>query len=194
MDQGGQECRQVDSALLPDLPGKPRSSATLRLGVQPRELPPPAGTSKERAAVVADHAEGEARQDRCHGHPARQVRDVPAGGSRRAPTTLRFDPQTDRQTEPVARSVSVRLATLAQARLRRRLLAYARERLCTDGKKDGISCSKRTKRPVQSHPTPPVDGMAAGGDTFSATIGREAFRGMVIWEIPVRRNRLGDKR
>ena len=46
MDQGGQECRQVDSALLPDLPGKPRSSATLRLGVQPQELPPPAGTSK----------------------------------------------------------------------------------------------------------------------------------------------------
>ena len=46
MHQGGQECRQVDSALLPDLPGKPRSSATLRLGVQPQELPPPAGTSK----------------------------------------------------------------------------------------------------------------------------------------------------
>jgi hypothetical protein len=27
--------------------------------------------------------------------------------------------------------------------------------------------------------------MAAGGDIFSATIGREAFRGIVIWEIPV---------
>jgi hypothetical protein len=28
--------------------------------------------------------------------------------------------------------------------------------------------------------------MAAGGDTFRATTGREAFRGMVIWEIPVK--------
>ena len=40
----------------------------LRVGLQPREvpreLPPPAGTSNERAAVVADHVEGEARQDR----------------------------------------------------------------------------------------------------------------------------------
>ncbi|MEN9665031.1 MAG: hypothetical protein RLZZ326_1394 [Planctomycetota bacterium] len=70
----------------------------LCLGLQPRELPPPAGTSKVCPAVVADHAEGEARQDRCQGHPARQVRDVPAGGSRCAPTTLRFHPRTDRQT------------------------------------------------------------------------------------------------
>lgn len=54
----------------------------LRHGLQPRELPPPAGTSKERAAVVADHAEGEACQDRRQGHLARQVRDVPVGGSR----------------------------------------------------------------------------------------------------------------
>ena len=58
----------------------------------------PAGTSKKRAAVVADHAEGEARQDRCQGHPARQVRDVPACGSRRTSTTLRFDPRADQQT------------------------------------------------------------------------------------------------
>ena len=49
------------------------------------------------SSVVANHAEGEARQDRCQGHPARQVRDVPAGGSRRATTTLCFDPRTDRQ-------------------------------------------------------------------------------------------------
>ena len=70
----------------------------LRVGLQPRELPLPAGTSKERAAVVADHAEREARQDRCQGHPARQGRDVPTGGSRRAPTTLRLDPREDRQT------------------------------------------------------------------------------------------------
>ncbi len=98
MDQRGQECRQVDSASLPDPPGKPCSSATLRLSVQRRELPPPACTSKRRAAVVADYAEGEARPDRCQGHPARQVRDAPACGSRRTSTTLRSDPQADRQT------------------------------------------------------------------------------------------------
>ena len=45
------------------------------------------------------------------------------GGIRRAPATLRFDPQTDRQTLPVARSVSVRLATFPQARWRRTVLA-----------------------------------------------------------------------
>ena len=44
-------------------------------------------------------------------------------------------------------SVPVRLATLAQAKLTRRLLAYARERLCTHGRKDGFPCSKRAKRP-----------------------------------------------
>ena len=42
----------------------------------------------------------------------------------------------------------------------------------------------QTPRPIAPGP-PPVDGMAAGGDSFRATIGREAFRGMVIWEIPV---------
>ena len=39
----------------------------------------------------------------------------------------------------------------------------------------------QTPRPIAP---PPVDSMAAGGDTFRATIGPEAFRGMVIWEIP----------
>jgi hypothetical protein len=90
--------------------------------------------------------------------------------------------------------VSVWLATLAQARLRRRLLAYARERLCTNGKKDGFPHSKRAKRPSNLTRPPPVDGMAAGLDTFRATIGPEAFRGMVIWEIPAKRSPEGQRR
>ena len=46
---------------------------------------------KDTATEVAMQASGP-------WHPARQVRDVATGGSRRAPTTLRFDPRTDRQT------------------------------------------------------------------------------------------------
>ena len=48
----------------------------------------------------------------------------------------------------------------------------------------------QTPRPIA--PALPVDGMAAGGDTFRATIGREVFRGMVIWEIPAKRSSADD--
>ena len=43
----------------------------------------------------------------------------------------------------------------------------------------------QTPRPIARGP-PLVDGMAAGWNTFRATVGPEAFRGMVIWEIPVK--------
>ena len=65
------------------------------------------------------------------------------------------------------------------------MLADARERFCADGEKrtefharNGPNAPSNRTRP------PPVDGMAAGVDTFRTTIGREAFRGMFIWEIP----------
>ena len=131
----------------------------LRVGLQPRELPPPAGTSKERAAVVADHAEGEARQDRCQGHPARRVRDVPACGSRRTSTTLRFDPRAVRIRPLCVRPVShARTGGMEEQDTGVCEGATLQPRR----KKARIPCSKRTKRPVQSHSAPPVDGMAAG--------------------------------
>ncbi len=65
-----------------------------------------------RDAVIA---EGESRQDRCQGHSARQVNDVPGGGGRRAPTTPCYVPQMDREHREVADTVSIWFATLIQA-------------------------------------------------------------------------------
>jgi hypothetical protein len=79
-------------------PARPSGQTTLVCNSLPWR--PNSGTSsagwhfQSASGSGRDHAEGEARQDRCQCHPARQVRDVPAGGSRRAPPTLRFDPRT----------------------------------------------------------------------------------------------------
>ena len=43
VDQGGQECDQVDEALLPHIQGQPDSLATVRAGLQPGEFPAAAG-------------------------------------------------------------------------------------------------------------------------------------------------------
>jgi len=84
--------------------------------------------------------------------------------------------------------VSVRLATLAQARLRRRLLAYARERLCTHGEKRTESHAQRGPHgQLNRTKTTSVDGLAAGRQTSEFTIRPGAFRGMAIWEIRVKR-------
>jgi hypothetical protein len=47
-----------------------------------------------------------------------------------------------------------------------------------------ISMLETGKTPRSIALGPPVDGMTAARDAFRATIGPEAFRGMVIWEIP----------
>ena len=122
---------------------------------------------EKRAAMVANHAEGVDSQDWCQGHPARQVRDIPTGGSRRAPTTLVFHPRTDRQTPASTRTVSIRLTALPQSGWRTTVLAYATERLAPTAKKGW--------NPMLNRP-----------NAQSKHTGPGAFRGMAIWEIPIR--------
>ncbi len=70
---------EVDAAKLPRLRGLPGPVAALRAGVQPGQLPAAAGLAPQRSALDADHAAGEADQDRCEGRPPCPVRDVPDG-------------------------------------------------------------------------------------------------------------------
>ena len=55
----------------------------LRPGVQPRELPPPAGAAEADPALVDDYASGEANQDRREGSSSCAIHGLPDGGSRR---------------------------------------------------------------------------------------------------------------
>jgi len=77
VDQGRQERRQMDEALLPDVQRQPSSVATVCVGLQPGQLSAAAGFAETSAALVADDAAGKAHQDRSEGNTARQVRDVP---------------------------------------------------------------------------------------------------------------------
>ena len=52
MDQGGQERREVDEALLPHVQGQPDAVATVRLGLQPGELPTATGAAATRGRVT----------------------------------------------------------------------------------------------------------------------------------------------
>ena len=81
MDQGGQVRAQVDEALLPHVPGQPDSSAALRPGLQPRQLPAQAGFAETGATLVTDDAAGKADQDRSEDRATRPLRDVPDGRS-----------------------------------------------------------------------------------------------------------------
>ncbi len=84
MDQGGQVCRQVDAAVVPELQRQTGAASTIRPGVQPRKLPTPVGVAEVGEALVADHAAQDADQDRSKGRPAFQVRDFSDGRSRGA--------------------------------------------------------------------------------------------------------------
>jgi len=77
VDQRGQERRQMDKALLPNLQGQPDAIAAFRLGLQSGELPASFGPSSRCQALVADDAARETGQDRSEGNAALEVRDVP---------------------------------------------------------------------------------------------------------------------
>ena len=64
VDQGRQERRQVDQALLPHVQEQPGPLANLRVGLQRGQLPTAIGPAKASTALVADDAAGEADQDR----------------------------------------------------------------------------------------------------------------------------------
>jgi Transposase DDE domain group 1 len=91
VDQGGQECGEVDATELPRLRGQPGAAAAIRSGVQPGKLPAAIGIARWRKALVADHATGEANHDRCEGGVVRAVHSVPDGGGRGSPRAVSVD-------------------------------------------------------------------------------------------------------
>src|SRR5262245_7614873 len=109
VDQGRQECGEVDQAVVPALQGQRGAVATVRPGRQPGQLPAATGAAQADPGLGADDAAGEADQDRGQGGCPRQVRHLPAGGSRRPAAVVRDASGADR---PVAAGGSpwVRLA------------------------------------------------------------------------------------
>ena len=80
MDQGRQERRQMDAAVLSRLCGQPGAAATVRAGLQPGQLPAAGGIAPGDASLDVDDVAGETDQDRGEGcAPFREDR-LPDGG------------------------------------------------------------------------------------------------------------------
>ena len=63
VDQRGQVCAEVDSAVLPSVRGQPGASVSVHPGVQPGELPAPVMSAQRGQALVAEERPGQADQD-----------------------------------------------------------------------------------------------------------------------------------
>ena len=63
VDQRGEVRAELDSAVVPSVRGQPGASVSVRLGVQPWELPSPAVSAQGGQALVAEERAGEADQD-----------------------------------------------------------------------------------------------------------------------------------
>ncbi len=63
MDQGGQECGEVDAAVVPRIRRQQGPTASLRPGLQPWELPSTAGPAARDQALDPDNDSGEIDQD-----------------------------------------------------------------------------------------------------------------------------------
>ena len=64
VDQGGQERRQVDEAVVPAVQGQRDAAAVVRPGLQPGQLPSATGAAQADHRLDADDAAGEVDQDR----------------------------------------------------------------------------------------------------------------------------------
>ena len=91
-DQGGQARDPLDASELPWLRRQPGAAATACAGVQPGQLPAPAGAAAECEAVVAHDAARQADQDRCEDGSSRPIRHVSTGRGRSAASAVPGDP------------------------------------------------------------------------------------------------------
>src|SRR5271157_3481181 len=100
MDQGRQECGEVDAAVVPRLRRQQGATASLRPGLQPWELPSTAGPAARNQALDPDNDSGEIDQDRGKGRPSRPPGDLPTGRGGGTPEVVPGDPVCNRQTAP----------------------------------------------------------------------------------------------
>ena len=115
MDQGRQECGEVDAAELPRLRGQPGSASVVRLGIQPGQLPASAGAAPFGEALVTDDAAGEAGQDRREGRHARAVRGLPDGRGGRAQAAVPGDPGSHSTVAPACDGAAMTAGTVETA-------------------------------------------------------------------------------
>ena len=85
MGEAGKEALQIgfDRSIKLAFHGQSGAASTVRVGVQPGQLPASVGAACERTALDADHVAGQADQDRREGGASRTVCDIPTdrGGS-----------------------------------------------------------------------------------------------------------------
>src|SRR5262245_42383861 len=80
VDQGRQECGEVDEAVVPAVQGQRGAVATVRLGLQPGQLPAATGAAQADPGLDADDVAREVDQDRGQGGEALEVHLFPVGG------------------------------------------------------------------------------------------------------------------
>lgn len=95
MDRGRQERDEVDPIVVLSVRRQSGAPATLRAGIQLRELPPPSGATEGGGAVIADNATGEVDQDRGECGTTCPVCDFPDGGGSRVTRAFSCHPGTD---------------------------------------------------------------------------------------------------
>src|SRR5271170_7488506 len=86
VDQGRQECGQMDPPVLPRLCGQPGAAAPVRTRLQPGQLPAAGGAAASGAALDIDDVAGETDQDWCEGRasfPEDRLSDGGSGGAAR---------------------------------------------------------------------------------------------------------------
>ena len=107
--------------------------------------------------------------------PSRRRRTSPASRVPRRSAHLKQDPKLVME---VAHSVSVRLASLAQAGWRSRAPADARERFCTNGEKRPDSDAQHGSLAQPNHTrAPSVEGPSAGRPTLRGAFDSKRFGG-----------------
>ena len=94
--QGRQERDQVDAAVMSEVSRQRRPATTSRPGLQSRQLHADAGLAEGGGTLVADHATGEAGQDRRQGGQPWPLRHVPFGRGGGAEGTVPENPEPDR--------------------------------------------------------------------------------------------------
>jgi len=94
--QGRQERHQMDEAVVPQVPRQCRSAPASCPGLQSRQLHADPGLAEGGGTLVADHATGEAGQDRGQGRPPWSLCHLPIGRGCRAEGTVPENPEPDR--------------------------------------------------------------------------------------------------
>jgi Transposase DDE domain group 1 len=97
VDQGRQECDQVDAPVMLLVRRQRGASPVACAGLQSHQLHADTGPARGGCAMVADQPAGEAGEDRCQGRAPRPLRRLPDGRGLGAERIVRENTTTDRR-------------------------------------------------------------------------------------------------